>query len=204
LGEAHGLGVIHRDIKPANVILTVRGGEPDVAKVVDFGLVKRIDSRRAELTMTVDGGPALAGTPLYLAPEAITSPDEAEPRSDVYSLGAVGYFLVTGRPLFESRTVMEILADHLHTTPVPPSVRLGRALDAGLEAVLMQCLAKTPAERPAGALALEEALAACAAATEWTADDARHWWADHPAAMGRHHAVSDLEATTITRDRAVR
>jgi eukaryotic-like serine/threonine-protein kinase len=205
LAEAHGLGIIHRDIKPANVILTVRGGEPDVAKVVDFGLVKSLDSVRVDLTMTMDGGPVLAGTPMYFAPEAIASPDRVEARSDLYSLGAVGYYLVTGQPLFEGGTIMELCGHHLHTTPVPPSIRLGRAVDAGLEALIMRCLAKTPAERPAGALALEEALGACAAARDWTTDDARRWWVAH-AETSRTAAIaaSNPEALTVAVDLAAR
>ena len=103
LAEAHGLGIIHRDIKPANVILTVRGGEPDVAKVVDFGLVKCLDPVRVDLTMTMEGGAVLAGTPMYFAPEAISSPDRVEARSDLYSLGAVGYYLATGQAALRGR-----------------------------------------------------------------------------------------------------
>jgi serine/threonine-protein kinase len=205
LAEAHGLGLIHRDIKPANVILTVRGGEPDVAKVVDFGLVKSLDPVRVDLTMTMEGGPLLAGTPMYFAPEAIASPDRVEARSDLYSLGAVGYYLVTGRPLFEGGTIMELCGHHLHTTPVLPSVRLGRAVDAGLEALLMQCLAKTPAERPASALALEEALGECAAVRTWTTDDARRWWVEHgEASRGAATSASQPEALTVAVDLAAR
>jgi serine/threonine-protein kinase len=204
LDEAHGMGIVHRDIKPANVILTMRGGEPDVAKVVDFGLVKCLDPVRVDLTMTMDGGPVLAGTPMYFAPEAISSPDRVEARSDLYSLGAVGYYLVTGQMLFAAGNVVELCAHHLHTTPTEPSVRLGRAIDSGLEALLMQCLAKMPAERPAGALALEEALGATAAAGQWTTEDARRWWADHGAALRGAAAPVDAEAMTVAVDLAAR
>ena len=204
LAEAHGLGLIHRDIKPANIILTVRGGEPDVAKVVDFGLVKLLDPVRVDLTMTFDGGPVLAGTPMYFAPEAIASPDRIEARSDLYSLGAVGYYLVTGRTVFDAGTVMELCGHHLHTTPDRPSARLGRPIDAGLEAILMQCLGKTPAERPASALALEAALASCAAASDWTADDARRWWRDHGEAARGAASTESSEASTVAVDLAAR
>ena len=205
LAEAHTLGVIHRDVKPANIILTVRGGEPDVAKVVDFGLVKRFDADQAGVTLTVDGAPALAGTPLYFSPEAITTPDQVEARSDLYALGAVGYYLLTGQPLFEGRTLFELCAHHLQSTPIAPSVRLGRALDAGLEATLMQCLAKAPADRPASALALEEALGQCAAAGEWTASDARAWWERR--GTSRTHTDqgrSDFKSETVTVDLSAR
>src|SRR5262249_36813031 len=172
LAEAHDLGVIHRDIKPGNIILTVRGGEPDVAKVVDFGLVKELDT---------DGGSSetgvLVGTPRYLSPEAISTPGAIDARADLYALGAVGYFLVTGQPLFEGRTVMEICVHHLHTAPVPPSVRLGRPVDRQLEAVLLSCLKKDPARRPPTAMAVHDALAASNAASDWSTVDMQRWWA---------------------------
>jgi serine/threonine-protein kinase len=205
LGEAHGLGVIHRDIKPANIILTVRGGEPDVAKVVDFGLVKCLDPVRVDLTMTLEGGPVLAGTPMYFAPEAIVSPDRVEARSDLYSLGAVGYYLVAGKTLFEAGTIMELCAHHLHTTPALPSSRLGQPVDADLEGLIMQCLAKTPAERPASALALEEALGACAASSTWSPEEARRWWAQHGGAPTRSTLASPgPDSPTVEVDLAAR
>jgi serine/threonine protein kinase len=204
LAEAHTLGLIHRDIKPANIILSVRGGEPDVAKVVDFGLVKRLTSLPTDVTVTVEGRTLLAGTPLYFAPEAIASPDQVEARSDLYSLGAVGYFLVTGEPLFEAKTIMALCAHHLHTPPMPPSDRTGRAVDPGLEAILMQCLAKTPDERPASAVVLEQALAVCAAAKDWTSEDARRWWAAHDIARAEPTASSDASGLTVAVDLAAR
>ena len=205
LAEAHGLGIIHRDVKPANVILTVRGGEPDVAKVVDFGLVKCLDPVRVDLTMTMEGGAVLAGTPMYFAPESISSPDRVEARSDLYSLGAVGYYLATGQQLFEAGTVIELCAHHLHTTPTTPSLRLGRAIDPGLEALLMRCLAKTPAERPASALSLEEELGATSAANDWTTDDARRWWVENGEGLrGAAPAGGDAEAMTVAIDLAER
>jgi hypothetical protein len=175
LAEAHDLGVIHRDVKPGNIILTVRGGEPDVAKVVDFGLVKELDTANGSTTRSADTN-LLVGTPLYLSPEAITTPDRVDARSDLYALGAVGYFLVTGTPLFEGRTIMELCAHHLHTQPTPPSVRLGRAVDRQLEALLLACLEKDPARRPPTAMAVHEALAASDAAAEWSTGDAQRWW----------------------------
>jgi eukaryotic-like serine/threonine-protein kinase len=175
LSEAHGLGVIHRDIKPGNIILTVRGGEPDVAKVVDFGLVKEIDATNATQTMSVDGN-VLVGTPLYFSPEAISMPDEVEPRSDLYALGAVGYLLLTGEPLFEGRTIVELCAHHLHTRPIPPSQRVEHDIDPDLEAILLRCLEKSAEDRPASALPLHDALATCAAAAEWSSADAHQWW----------------------------
>ena len=133
------------------------------------------------------------------------SPDRVEARSDLYSLGAVGYYLVAGQQLFEAGTVIELCAHHLHTTPTTPSLRLGRAIDAGLEALLMRCLAKTPAERPASALALEEELGGTSAANDWTTDDARRWWVEHGEGLrGAAPAGGDAEAMTVAIDLAAR
>jgi eukaryotic-like serine/threonine-protein kinase len=205
LAEAHALGLIHRDIKPANVILTLRGGEADVVKVVDFGLAKRLAAVSTDVTMTADGQSVLAGTPLYFSPEAITSPEGVDARSDLYSLGAVGYYLVTGQPLFQAKTVVALCAHHLNTTPISPSARLGRAIDVTLESVIMQALAKSPIDRPASALAMDEALSLSVAAKEWTSDDAERWWNQHGAdARQRSVASDDASALTVEVDLATR
>ena len=174
LSEAHERGLVHRDIKPANIILTERGGEPDVAKVVDFGLVDSYASDDPRLTNATPG--VLTGTPLYLSPESLRSPDAGDPRSDLYALGAVGYFLITGRPVFDAVTIAEIIGHHLHTDPVPPSQRLGRPLPPDLEAVLLQCLRKQADDRPSSARALREALRRCGRVRPWTTSDAAAWW----------------------------
>lgn len=171
LTEAHGIGLIHRDIKPGNVILCERGGVLDVAKVVDFGLVKDLEA--ADGT-TRDG--ALMGTPLYLSPEAILSAD-VDQRSDLYSLAAVGYLLLTGQHVFDGQTVVEVCSHHLHTRPRPPSEKLGRPLPASLEAWLLRCLEKEPDKRPATAAEAAAALDADGLGQEWTAGRARAWWA---------------------------
>ncbi len=173
LGEAHALDLIHRDIKPANIILCERGGAPDVAKVLDFGLVK--DLEEAEV---LSRDHTICGTPQYLAPEAIVSP-VADARTDLYGLGAVGYYLLTGHNVFEGRTVVEICGHHLHTTPVPPSQRLGSALPEKLEKIVLCCLEKDPARRPQGARALVRALETCDDVPLWTEERARDWWATH-------------------------
>ena len=171
LTEAHGVGLIHRDIKPANIILCERGGIPDVAKVVDFGLVKELDHAQ-DLTATG----IITGTPLYLAPEVIRS-SAVDARSDIYAVGAVGYFLLTGRNVFEGGTVVEVCSHHLHTTPAPPSERLGRPLPHDLEAVILSCLEKDPALRPQSAAELLDRLAACEDADAWSGQHGAEWWA---------------------------
>ena len=178
LAEAHALGLIHRDIKPANIVLTERPDEPDVIKVVDFGLVKRFGGNMAESA----AGTVLVGTPLYMAPEAISQPDSVDGRSDLYAVGAVAYFLLTGRHVFEGATVIEICSKHMLETPVPPSQRLGQALPADLEALVLACLAKDPDARPASAAALRAALLACADAARFDPSAARAWWRVHRAA----------------------
>jgi serine/threonine-protein kinase len=171
LAEAHGIGFVHRDIKPGNIILCERGGLSDVAKVLDFGLVKDLQAPGA---MTQDA--TLVGTPLYLAPEAIRSPS-ADARADIYSLGAVAYFLLTGQTVFDGQTVVEICGHHLHTPPTPPSVRLGHRLPGDLEAWVLACLEKDPSGRPRSASAAAARLDRCTIAEEWTAEAGRAWWA---------------------------
>ena len=173
LAEAHELGLVHRDIKPANIILTERGGELDVAKVLDFGLVKPVASDAAGVT--VSGSAVLAGTPLYMSPEAMTTPDTGDPRSDLYALGAVAYYLLTAHPVFEAESVVEIVGHHLHTEPIAPSQRTSHRIPADLEAVVLQCLRKTPQQRPQSARSLRDALRRCVV-EPWTDDDASTWW----------------------------
>jgi serine/threonine-protein kinase len=174
LSEAHALGLIHRDIKPANIVLTERADEPDIVKVVDFGLVKTLETAPGDATVTNVN--AITGTPMYLAPEAIASPDSVDARSDLYALGAVGYFLLTGQHVFDAATVVEVCGKHLLEAPVPPSDRLGRPIPSDLEALILACLAKRREDRPASAEILRAALSACADATKYDVDAARTWW----------------------------
>lgn len=179
LGEAHQIGLIHRDVKPSNVILCERGGILDVAKVVDFGLVKAVHTaNEAGLT----GANAIAGTPLYMPPEAVLAPERVDARSDLYALGALGYFLLTGSPPFDGDNVVSVFADHLHTRPTPPSERLGAPLPADLEALILSCLEKKQEDRPASAGELVRELSRCADAAGWTQLEARRWWDTHRAA----------------------
>jgi serine/threonine-protein kinase len=173
LEEAHGQGLLHRDIKPANLFLCRRRGVPDLVKVLDFGLVKDLgDTGDAALTLNR----AITGTPLYMAPEAISTPEKVDARGDLYSLGAVGYALLTGTHLFEGRSVVEICAHHLHTPPTPPRERAGRELPKDLCDVILRCLEKTPGARYESARAVRLALEACADAGGWTEEQAERWW----------------------------
>ena len=168
LVEAHGLGLVHRDIKPANIMLCERGGMRDVAKVVDFGLVKGTTTEGASLSTDQ----MVIGTPLFLAPEAVNDPAHVDGRSDLYALGAVAYYLLTAHTVFDGQSAVEICSQHLYTTPIPPSERLGRVLPEPLERVVLRCLAKKPSHRFEDAHALLQALIACGL-PEWTDADAR-------------------------------
>jgi hypothetical protein len=172
LSEAHGIGLVHRDIKPGNVMVSERGGIPDVVKVLDFGLVKDLE-RGEPTTLTATG--TITGTPLYLAPEVIRSPADVGPASDLYAVAGVGYFLLTGTHVFEGKTAVEVCAAHLHAHPEPPSVRAGRSIPAGLEALVLAGLAKDPSERPRSAREMCDALLACDVGP-WTEADAMRWW----------------------------
>jgi eukaryotic-like serine/threonine-protein kinase len=179
LAEAHHIGLVHRDIKPANIILCERGGSPDVAKVVDFGLVKRFRAGDADVTLASTTEQTLLGTPLYMAPETAAGSGELDARSDLYALGAVAYLLLTGTPVFQGESVVEILAHHLHTPPEPPSRRSGRAVPPELEQLILRCLAKNPDERPSSAKVLRDYLGHLQGIDEWSDDDAARWWLQH-------------------------
>lgn len=172
LSEAHDVGLVHRDVKPANVFVCQRWGEPDAVKVLDFGLAKN----NANQATSVTAHDVVLGTPLFISPEALKDASLVGVRSDIYSLGAVAYHMLTGEPVFAGRTVFDVCAQHLHSAPVAPSERLGRAVPADLEAIVLRCLAKDPEDRYASAAELERALAACGAANAWSAERARDWW----------------------------
>jgi hypothetical protein len=195
LAEAHGIGLVHRDIKPANILLNSRGGQYDFVKVLDFGLVKALDGER-ETRLTSTG--SIAGTPMYMAPEAVERPEAVDARGDLYAVGAVGYFLLTGAPVFVGDTAIEVCLKHVRETPVAPSKRRGSPVSAALEAVILRCLAKQPGDRPATAQALIEALDECELADGWSREDARRWWEEfkrNPPQPATKPAAKSSEAT---------
>ncbi len=173
LAEAHALGLIHRDIKPANIMLCERAQVPDTVKVLDFGLVKAIDNPDVDDNITQAN--TVVGTPHYLAPEAISSPHDVGPPSDVYALGAIGFFLVTGREVFNGQSVIEVCSKHLNAAPESPSAVLGEAIDPGFEALILRCLEKDPGDRPRDGGALADDIEQLDLAG-WTVEDARVWW----------------------------
>ncbi len=173
LAEAHAVGLIHRDLKPANIFLCRQGGIDDFVKVLDFGLVRQVT---AEASITQSSTQLLVGTPLYMAPEAIVTPERIDARADLYSLGVTAYHLLTGTPPFRGSSVVEVCGHHLHTPPEPPSQRLGQALPDALESLILSCLAKKPAERPESAAKLGKALAELSGIEPFSAEQARDWW----------------------------
>jgi serine/threonine protein kinase len=197
LFEAHSQGLVHRDIKPANIMLNRRGGEPDVVKVLDFGLVKALDDEKQSL----QSGGALSGTPLYMSPEAIQTPDLVDARSDLYAVGAVGYFLLTGQPVFQAASLVELCGQHVAAMPTAPSERLGRTISLELESALLACLEKSRAKRPQTARDLSLLLDRPPTAGTWTLDDAEAWWGRHErsqaASAAGTNALSDNTTSSI-------
>ncbi|MEQ8279611.1 MAG: serine/threonine-protein kinase [Deltaproteobacteria bacterium] len=194
--EAHGVGLIHRDIKPGNIMVSLPhrfGGANDHVTLLDFGLVKEIQTHGGvSLTQTN----VISGTPQYMSPETIRSPDEVDARSDLYAVGAVAYFLLTGRPVFPGDSVVQVCSDHLHKTPDPISKHRDAPLSPTLEALLMQCLAKAPEDRPASAFELAKAIDGCADETgTWTPNDAAAWWAEHGARLEARVATGDVSVS---------
>jgi serine/threonine-protein kinase len=181
LAEAHASGLIHRDVKPGNIIVSRRGGVCDVVKLVDFGLVR--DVRPGTDDRLTQAG-TIAGSPAYTSPEQAAGRDEIDNRTDQYSLGAVGYFLLTGRPPFVKETAMQTLAARLYESPQPLSA-MGGDVPPDLEQVVMRCLQRSPDDRFANVMQLAGALAACASADGWTAEYAAQWWRDHASAERR-------------------
>ncbi len=197
LAEAHGLGLVHRDLKPGNVFLAVRGGESDVAKVLDFGLVKLTrDPGAAELSIEA----TVSGTPAYMAPEQAMGDRSLDARADIYALGTMLYFALTGEPPFTGPTGFAIMMSQARDPVVPPS-RLRSDLPADLEQVVLRCLAKKPSDRFPSAKALGDALAACGSAADWGPNRADAWWAAEGVAVESSsvNERSDIDAGPCAR-----
>jgi len=172
LHEAHQMGLVHRDIKPNNIMMTQQGGVHDVTKVLDFGLVKGVGPD-ADTTKTWTE--AIIGTPRFMSPEQILDPPSVDARSDLYALGAVGYYLLAGRFVFEGTSAIEICAQHLSAVPEPPSTVADLDVHPELERIVMQCLEKKRDDRPQSGAELAECLGALPI-HRWTQRAAAHWW----------------------------
>ena len=176
LAEAHSLGIIHRDLKPANIFVALRGGEADVAKILDFGLVKLTADPEAP-DLTTDR--SVSGTPAFMAPEQATGDRSIDARADIYALGAIAYFALTGRPPFDGPTAMAVMIAQVRDPVVPPS-QVREDLPEDLERVILRCLAKNPDERYPNVRALARDLASCSCVGDWDEDRAEAWWDARP------------------------
>jgi serine/threonine-protein kinase len=189
LSEAHARGLIHRDIKPGNIFTCRLGPDYDFVKVLDFGLVKQAPGLTKQHTdVTMEG--TTAGTPAYMAPEMALG-REIDGRADLYAVGCVAYWLLTGQPVFGGDTPMATILAHVREDPIPPTARTEVSIPPLFEAVIMSCLAKDPRERPASAEALAERLATCLPGEEWSRAAARQWWEEHQAAVAVVTAPAD-------------
>jgi serine/threonine-protein kinase len=178
LQDAHANGLVHRDIKPANVVVSRAGATFDFAKVLDFGLVKLDSARKAEdIKLSTDG--STSGTPAFMAPEVILGVADTDHRVDLYALGCVAYWLLTGKLVFEGKSVVETMFHHAHTPAPRPSTRTELVIPAALEDLIMECLEKDPARRPAGAELVSTRLDDVPLESPWTTERAERWWGMH-------------------------
>lgn len=173
LGEAHLAGLVHRDVKPSNIVACRMGLKVDYVKVLDFGLVKH-DHKKEELEITQAG--SVSGTPAFLAPESVSGIGTVGPPSDVYALGCVAYWLLTGQTVFKATNATMMMMQHVTNAPVPPSLKSPHPVPRDFEEIVMRCLSKDPADRPSDAAALLELLRKCRIALPWTEARAHEWW----------------------------
>jgi serine/threonine-protein kinase len=192
LAEAHASGLIHRDLKPANIFSASRGGRFDVAKLLDFGLVKDVSDDEG-IPQGITRENTVQGTPLYMAPEQVMARTGIDHRIDIYAMGGVAFTLLTNRPPFERDSRIAVMAAHAHDPVTPPSQWIP-SIPKDLEAVILKCLAKKADDRYQDALSLEKALAACESANEWTDESAQSWWASHEPGT-----TSFIDIATISR-----
>ncbi|MCC7537170.1 MAG: serine/threonine protein kinase [Deltaproteobacteria bacterium] len=176
LAEAHASGLVHRDVKPANVFVCRLGLSYDFVKVLDFGLVKPSQAQ-TDVKLTAEG--VASGTPAYMAPEVATGEAEVDARADLYALGCVAYWMLTGQLVFEGGSAVRVIADHVRTPPVPPSQRTEVEIPDALEALVLEMLEKAPADRPADALEVLRRLSAIELDDPWTEHDGDAWWQTH-------------------------
>lgn len=178
LSEAESHGLVHRDIKPANIFVARYGEDYDFVKVLDFGIAKPARDQTETGTLITEGL-AIRGTPAFMAPEQALGRADLDGRADIYSLGCVAYWLLTGQLVFTGDTAMELLVHHAHTPAAPPSSRTELPIPPGLDQLVLSCLEKNASGRPQSARALSQQLARLADANEWTQEHAREWWARH-------------------------
>jgi eukaryotic-like serine/threonine-protein kinase len=188
LAEAHAMGLVHRDIKPSNIFLCARGGVLDWVKVLDFGLVREFRGQSAAHNEESE----FAGTPSFMPPEAIKNSAASDPRSDLYAVGAIGYFLLTGKSVFEDEDISELHKKQLAASPAPPSWRTKNKISVELEKVILRCLERDPDRRPQSALELRDLFLASPRASDYTHEARAAWWTEF-------HAQKQSSADVKTR-----
>ncbi len=180
LAEAHSRGLVHRDVKPANLFVCRMGRDADVVKVLDFGLVQYAERDPAQdLTQSIGSLPGVAGTPAFMAPEAIVGDRPVDHRADLYAVGCVAYFLLTGQHVFARSSPMQALIDHASTPASAPSARSPGPVPAWLDGLVLACLEKDPERRPPDADAIVRCFDEHDTTDAWTQADARQWWQQH-------------------------
>jgi eukaryotic-like serine/threonine-protein kinase len=200
LAEAHARGLVHRDIKPSNIFTCRMGLDVDFVKVLDFGLVKAVGegSRDATLLTAPD---STTGTPAYIAPEIIRGDRVPDHRVDIYTLGCVGYWLLTGRLVFQAPNAIQLMYQHANAEPVAPSQRSELEIPAELDRIILSCLAKLPEDRPQSAQELSGLLGSTCVARGWTEERAHRWWdRHHPEAAGLRSEDTGQRVLTKTMD----
>jgi eukaryotic-like serine/threonine-protein kinase len=204
LAEAHERGMIHRDIKPANIYVCRYGLEHDFVKVLDFGLVKSSLPIGGHVSALTAAG-IVAGTAEYISPEMARGDATVDARADLYALGCVAYWLLTGKLVFEGATPMEILIEHVKTRPTPPSQKASQPIPAKLEEIILGCLQKDPENRPQSAQELEKLLASVPLSTPWTEEHAQRWWREHPPEQAPRRWVKPAsEASAVEKPSPIR
>ena len=193
LQDAHANGLVHRDIKPANVVVSRAGTTFDFVKVLDFGLVKLGSPRSADKdAINLSAEDSWSGTPGYMAPEVVLGAPDTDHRVDLYALGCVAYWLLTGTMVFEGENPMQVMMKHAQAEPKRPSDRVDLPIPAALEALVMECLEKDPARRPASAEVMRNRLDAVSLPSVWTAERAEQWWAMHRPKGGDARPAADV------------
>jgi serine/threonine-protein kinase len=191
LDDAHENGVVHRDIKPANMFVSCSGAAWDFVKVLDFGLVKLEGARRSAEALQLSADNNVSGTPGFIAPEVVLGA-QTDHRVDIYALGCVAFWLVTGKLVFEGPGAIKVMSDHVHAAPPLPSSRAPAPLPPELDALILECLEKDPGKRPASARALQARLQAIAVAAPWTRERAEQWWNVHAPRASAKRSVADV------------
>jgi serine/threonine protein kinase len=199
LEEAHTRGLVHRDIKPSNIFTCRMGLEVDFVKVLDFGLVKAIGEASREATL-LTAPDSTTGTPAYIAPEMVRGDGVVDHRVDIYTLGCVGYWLLTGQLVFQASNAIQLMYQHANATPIPPSQRSELEIPPELDRVIMSCLAKLPQDRPQTAGDLSRRLAAAVNGEKWNEEQAHHWWDRHRPECAQQPCECEQRTLTKTMD----